>query len=84
MSKLEKYHYEEVKEVEDLFSKKLKQEGDAYLKMEQEGLELRQAFQKRIAEIKIQNERAIRKLVEEFKNNLLKVQEEMKDAQSAT
>jgi hypothetical protein len=34
MSKLEKYHYEEVKEVEDLFSKKLKQEGDAYLKME--------------------------------------------------
>ena len=84
MSKLEKYHYEEVKEVEDLFSKKLKQEGDAYLRMEQEGLELRQAFQKRIAEIKIQNERAIRKLVEEFKTNLLKVQEEMKDAQSAT
>jgi hypothetical protein len=80
MSKLEKYHYEEVKEVEDLFSKKLKQEGDAYLRMEQEGLELRQAFQKRIAEIKIQNERAIRKLVEEFKTNLLKVQEEMKDA----
>lgn len=52
MNKLEKYHYEEVKEVEDLFSKKLKQEGDAYLKMEQEGLELRQAYQKRIAEIK--------------------------------
>jgi chorismate mutase len=52
--------------------------------MEQEGLELRQAYQKRIAEIKSQNERAIRKLVEEFKTNLLKVQEEMKDAQSAT
>ena len=44
MNKQEKYHFEEVKEVEDLFSKKLRQEGEAYLKMEQEGLELRQAF----------------------------------------
>lgn len=73
MMKLERYHYEEVKEVEDLFSKKLKSEGDAYLEMEQEGLELRQAYQKRIKEIKSQNEAAIRKLVDEFKVNLLKV-----------
>jgi len=32
--KLERYYYEEVKEVEELFTKKLKQEGDAYLRIE--------------------------------------------------
>ena len=31
MRKIEKYHYEEVKEIERLFEKKLKQEGDGYL-----------------------------------------------------
>ena len=52
MNKLEKYHYEEVKELEDLFTKKLKQEGDAYLKMEQEGLELKKSYQHKIDDIK--------------------------------
>jgi len=36
-------------------------------------LELKQAYEKRIAEIKAANEKAIRKLVEEFKTNLIKV-----------
>ena len=31
MRKIEKYHYEEVKEIERLFEKKLKQEGEGYL-----------------------------------------------------
>ena len=31
MNKIEKYHYEEVKEIERLFEKKLKQGGDNYL-----------------------------------------------------
>jgi hypothetical protein len=56
-------------------------EGDAYLKLEQEGLELKQAYDKRISDIKLQNEKAIRKLVDEFKLNLIKVQEEMKESQ---
>lgn len=34
MNKLERYHFEEVKEIEDLFSGKLRAEGDAYLRME--------------------------------------------------
>ena len=34
MRKIEKYHYEEVKEIEQLFEKKLKQEGDGYLQLE--------------------------------------------------
>jgi hypothetical protein len=62
-----------VKELEELYSKKLALEGDAYLKLEQEGLELKQAYEKRIADIKMSNEKAIRKLVEEFKINLMKV-----------
>ena len=64
---MEHYHYDEVKELEDLYSKKLAQEGNAYLKLEQQGLELKQAYEKRIDEIKATNERAIRKLIEEFK-----------------
>lgn len=73
MIKLEHYHYEEVKELEDLYSKKLALEGDAYLRLEQEGLELKQAYEKRVANIKISNEKAIRKLMDEFKVNLSKV-----------
>ena len=34
MRKIEKYHYEEVKEIEQLFEKKLRQEGDGYLQLE--------------------------------------------------
>ena len=48
MRKIEKYHYEEVKEIQILFEKKLKQEGDGYLQLEQEGLEMRQRYQKQI------------------------------------
>jgi len=71
--KLEHYHFDEVKELEDLYSNKLTLEGSAYLKLEQEGLELKQAYEKRIADIKLSNEKAIRKLVDEFKVNLMKV-----------
>lgn len=42
---------------------------------------MKQAYDKRISDIKLQNEKAIRKLVEEFKLNLVKVQEEMKESQ---
>ncbi len=73
-----------MKELEELYSKKLALEGDAYLKLEQEGLELKQAYEKRIADIKMSNEKAIRKLVEEFKINLMKVQEEMKESQAVS
>lgn len=41
MRKMESKHYEEVKEIEELFERKLKQEGDGYLKLEQEGLEMK-------------------------------------------
>ena len=31
MGKIEKYHYAEVKEIQDLFEEKLKKEGNSYL-----------------------------------------------------
>jgi hypothetical protein len=37
-----------VKELEDLYSKKLALEGDAYLRLEQKGLELKKAFEEKI------------------------------------
>jgi len=43
------------------------------LRLEQQGLELKQAYERRIADIKAANEKAIRKLMEQFKANLLKV-----------
>ena len=76
MRKMERKHYEEVKEIEELFERKLKQEGDGYLKLEQEGLEMKQAYESKIKQIKENNAVAIRKLVDEFKQSLLKVQEE--------
>lgn len=45
---------------------------------------MKQKYERKIADIKTANEKAIRKLVEEFKVNLLKVQDEMKEAQAAT
>jgi len=73
-----------VKELEELYSKKLALEGDAYLRLEQRGLELKKAFEEKIKDIKLQNEKAIRKLVDEFKVNLLKVQDEMKESQQVS
>ena len=46
--KIEKVQYEEVKEIEQLFKKKLKHEGEAFLQLEQEGLEMEQQFDKQI------------------------------------
>jgi len=37
--KLERYHYEEVKELEELYQKKLSLEENKYLETEQNGLE---------------------------------------------
>ena len=78
MRKIEKYHYEEVKEIERLFEKKLKQEGDGYLQLEQEGLEMRQRYQRQIEQIKQENKEAIEGLLGEFSSNLKKVNDEYK------
>ena len=79
--KIERYHFEEVREIETLFEKKLRQEGDGYLQLEQEGLEMKQRYEKQITQIKEENERAIRGLVKEFETNLRKVQIEYKESE---
>jgi hypothetical protein len=78
--KIEKVQYEEVKEIEQLFKKKLKREGEAFLQLEQEGLEMEQQFDKQIKAIKEKNEEAIWKLFNEFKQNLEKVEVEFVDS----
>ena len=82
MRKIEKYHYEEVKEIEKLFEKKLQQEGDGYLQLEQEGLEMKQRYEKQIDQIQAENMAAINGLLEEFKINLRKVHEEYQQSES--
>ena len=77
MRKIEKYHYEEVKEIERLFEKK----GDGYLQLEQEGLEMKQRYEKQIEQIKQENSAAINGLLEEFKINLRKVHIEYKQSE---
>jgi hypothetical protein len=69
-----------VKEIEQLFKKKLKHEGEAFLQLEQEGLEMEQQFDKQIKAIKDKNEEAIWKLFNEFKQNLEKVEVEFVDS----
>lgn len=81
MRKIEKYHYEEVKEIERLFEKKLKQEGDGYLQLEQEGLEMQQRYKKQIEQIKTENQGAINGLLGEFKVNLRKVYVEYQESE---
>mmetsp|Transcript_14737 Transcript_14737/g.19979 ORF Transcript_14737/g.19979 Transcript_14737/m.19979 type:complete len:98 (-) Transcript_14737:898-1191(-) len=81
MRKIQKYHYEEVKEIERVFEKKLKQEGDGYLQLEQEGLEMKQRYEKQIEQIKQENSGAINGLLEEFKTNLRKVYVEYRQSE---
>lgn len=69
-----------MKDIEQLFKKKLKQAGDAYLQLEQEGIEMEQQYDKEIKEIKDRNEEAIWKLFKEFKQNLEKVEVEFNDS----
>ena len=83
MRKIEKYHYEEVKEIERIFEKKLKQEGDGYLQLEQEGLEMKQRYEKQIDQIKRENKEAIDGLLNEFKTNLRKVHYEYKESEES-
>jgi hypothetical protein len=40
--KVEQVQYDEVKEIESLYKKKLKHEGEAYLQLEQQGIEMEQ------------------------------------------
>ena len=69
-----------MKEIEQLFKKKLKHESEAFLQLEQEGLEMEQQFDKQIKAIKDKNEEAIWKLFNEFKQNLEKVEVEFVDS----
>lgn len=80
MKKMELNHLNAVEDLQQVYEKKLYIENSNYLKLEQERLEMIKYYESKIAELSKQNQEAIDKLLREFKNNLLKVQDEYKDS----
>lgn len=56
---MESKHFEEVREIEELFERKLRHEANGYLQLEQEGLEMKKAYENKIKQIKANNAIAI-------------------------
>ena len=79
---MEHNHLDAVKDLESVYERKLYIECGNYLKLEQEKLEMRKHYDSRIAELKKQNQRAIDRLLQEFKGNMVKVEAEYFDSQS--
>jgi hypothetical protein len=83
MRKMEANHLGAVEELESVYERKLYVETGNYLKLEQEKLEMRRHYELRIAELKRQNDRAIDRLLTEFKGNMVKVEREYVDSKAA-
>ena len=77
---MEMKHLQSVEELQTLYERKLYIENSNYLKLEQEKIEMKNFYEEKLDEMRRQNEEAIQKLLEEFKINLMKVQEEYEDS----
>ncbi len=80
MRKMESNHVAAVDELAAVYERKLDVECGNFLKLEQEKLEMKKHYESRIAEIKRQNQKAIDKLLQEFKVNMVKVEGEYVDS----
>ena len=80
MRKMESNHVAAVDELAGVYERKLDVECGNFLKLEQEKLEMKKHYESRIAEIKRQNQKAIDKLLQEFKVNMVKVEGEYVDS----
>lgn len=78
---MEENHIAAVEDLEAVYERKLNVECGNYLKLEQEKLEMRKHYEQRIQDLKRQNQRAIDKLLSEFKTNMVKVEGEYVDSQ---
>ena len=78
---MEGNHLAAVEDLEAVYERKLYIECGNFLKLEQEKLEMKKHYEQRIAELKRQNQRAIDRLLEEFKSNMVKVEHEYVDSQ---
>jgi hypothetical protein len=63
-----------------VYERKLYIECGNFLKLEQEKLEMKKHYESRIEELQKQNKRAIDKLLQEFKANMIKVEAEYVDS----
>ena len=81
MKKMEANHLAAVEDLEAVYERKLYIECGNFLKLEQEKLEMKKHYEQRIAELKRQNQKAIDRLLEEFKSNMVKVEQEYVDSQ---
>ena len=80
MKKMELNHLQCMEELQTLYEKKLAIENQNYTRLEKEKGERRQYYENEIKALQRQNEEAIEKLLNEFKNNLGKVQDEYEDS----
>lgn len=81
MQKMEANHLQQVEEVQTLYEKKLYAQGSDYLSLEQSKLEMKKFYENKIADLKRQNRERIQTLLQEFKVNLNKVQDEYEETQ---
>lgn len=80
MRKMETNHLAAVEDLESVYERKLYIECGNFLKLEQEKLEMKKHYESRIGELKKQNQRAIDRLLSEFKSNMIKVEGEYVDS----
>lgn len=80
MKKMEGNHLAAVEDLEGVYERKLYIECGNFLKLEQEKLEMKKHYEQRISELKRQNQRAIDKLLGEFRGNMIKVEGEYVDS----
>lgn len=80
MRKMEQNHVNAVDDLAAVYERKLDVECGNFLRLEQEKLEMKKHYESRIEEIKRSNQRAIDKLLKEFKGNMVKVEGEYVDS----
>ena len=77
---MEANHLGAVEDLESVYERKLYIECGNFLKLEQEKLEMKKHYEAKILELKQQNQKAIDRLLQEFKGNMVKVEAEYVDS----
>jgi hypothetical protein len=84
MKKMEANHLAAVEDLEAVYERKLYVECGSFLKLEQEKLERKKHYEACIGELKSQNQRAVDRLLNEFKSNMVKVEGEYVDSRKTS
>lgn len=79
MQKMEATHFQQVEDIQSLYERKLLAQDSDYLNLEQAKLEMEQQYKAKIKSLVSQNEQSINKLLESFRTDLNKVQDEFEE-----